>query len=68
MKNDTREMSMSKEAKQIAWTEHYEMLPNLKPAQGFAARRLASLNHYWNGDEDHLKDEVGQSCRPKWWR
>ena len=28
MKSDTREMSISKEAKQIAWTEHYKRLLN----------------------------------------
>ena len=29
MKNDPVKMAMSKEAKQIAWTEHYERLLNV---------------------------------------
>ena len=29
MKNDTGEMSMSEEAKQNAWAEHYERLLNV---------------------------------------
>ena len=30
VKNDTGEMSMSEEAKQNAWTEHYERLLNVE--------------------------------------
>ena len=70
VKNDTGEMSMSEEAKQNAWAEHYE--------------RLLNVEFYW--DPNHLsnepplegppipiffdmvkkaifKVEVGQSCR-----
>ena len=41
MKNDTGEMSMSKEAKQNAWAEHYERL----------------LNVEFDWDPDHLSNE-----------
>ena len=41
VKNDAREMSMSKEAKQNAWAEHYE--------------RLLSVEFEW--DSDHLSNE-----------
>ena len=66
VKNDTGEISMSEEAKQNAWAEHYE--------------RLLNVEFDWDPDhlsndpllegppipitvEGHLKDEVGQSCR-----
>ena len=41
VKNDTREMSMSEEAKQNAWAEHYE--------------RLLNIEFDW--DPDHLSNE-----------
>ena len=41
MKNDTGEMSMSEEAKQNAWAEHYERL----------------LNVEFDWDPDHLSNE-----------
>ena len=41
MKNDAMEMSMSEEAKQNAWAEHYE--------------RLLNLQFDW--DPDHLSNE-----------
>ena len=40
VKNDTGKMSMSKEAKQNAWAEHYE--------------RLLKVEFYW--DPDHLSN------------
>ena len=70
MKKDTGEMSMSEEAKQNAWTEHYERLLNVEfdwdpdhlsnepPLEGPPIPIIID-----NGEEGHLKDEVGQSCR-----
>ena len=33
------------------------------PVQWTSVRRPAYPNHYWHGEEGHLKDEVWQSCR-----
>ena len=55
VKNDAREMSMSEEAKQNAWAEHYERL----------------LNVEFDWDPDHLSNEPpleGPPITLTWWR
>ena len=57
---------MSEEAKQNAWAEHYERLLyvefELDPE--YLSNKHIYPNHLWQGEEDHLYDEVGKVAGP----
>ena len=70
-KNDAGEMSMSEEAKQNAWAEHYERLLNVEfdwdpdhLSKEPPPRRPTYPNHYWHGEKAISKMKLGKAAGP----